>query len=105
MNRVELIVTVLESEPVRYTPAGLPAIELLLSHVSDVVEAGHSRRIELTIQAVALGDLALLLADKQLGTILRIEGFLAPARKDSRKLKLHLQRASQLSAGGDPEVA
>jgi primosomal replication protein N len=105
MNRVELIATVLEREPVRYTPAGLPAIELLLSHVSEVVEAGFPRRIELTIRAVALGDLALLLADKQLGTVLRTEGFLAPARKDSQKLKLHLQRASELSAGGDPPSA
>lgn len=105
MNRVELIATVLEKEPLRYTPAGLPAIELLLAHTSDVVEAGRTRRVDFTLSAVALGDLAHFLADKPLGAVLRIEGFMAAARKDSVKLKLHMQRAAEMSAGSDPLTA
>jgi primosomal replication protein N len=105
MNQVSLDAQVLEREPVRYTPAGVPALEMLLGHVSEVVEAGHPRRVELTIAAVALGDAALMLADVQLGTMLRIQGFLAPARKDSVKLKLHVQQASRIQGGADPLVA
>ncbi|SAI43106.1 primosomal replication protein N [Bordetella ansorpii] len=107
MNTVELEVRVLEREPLRHTPGGLPAVEFLFSHESDVIEAGHPRRVALTIAAVALGDLAMLLAEVPLGTDLHVQGFLAPVRKDSVKLKLHLQRARRIagSAGGDPAVA
>jgi primosomal replication protein N len=105
MNQVELSAQVLERESVRYTPAGLPALEMLLSHLSEVVEAGHPRRVELTIAAVALGDLALMLADVQLGAVLQVQGFLAPVRKDSVKLKLHLQRVTRVAAGEDPPTA
>ncbi|MCC3263282.1 hypothetical protein LLE87_34490, partial [Paenibacillus polymyxa] len=59
MNKLELSARVLECEPLRHTPAGLPALEMLLAHESEVIDAGHPRRVELTIAAVALGDLAL----------------------------------------------
>ena len=80
MNRLELSARVLECEPLRHTPAGLPALELLLAHESEVIEAGLPRRVELTLQAVALGDLALMLKGIALGTELQVVGFLAPAR-------------------------
>ncbi|MFC4277861.1 primosomal replication protein N [Achromobacter aloeverae] len=101
MNQVVLSAQVLEREALRYTPAGLPALEMLLGHQSEVIEAGHPRRVELTIAAVALGDLALLLADVGLGAQLQVQGFLAPVRKDAVKLKLHMQQATRL-AGSDP---
>jgi primosomal replication protein N len=78
---------------------------MLLEHVSEVIEAGHPRRVELTIQAVLMGDLALMLADIQLGASLQVQGFLAPVRQGAVKLKLHVQRATRLSAGEDPLVA
>ena len=107
MNKVELVARVLEREPLRYTPAGIPAIEMLLEHESEVIEAGQARKLAFTVDAVALGDLAMLLADTPLGAELRIEGCLAPTRKGSVKLKLHMQRAGQVggSGGRDPTVA
>lgn len=105
MNRLELHAQVLECEPLRHTPAGVPALEMLLRHESSVVEAGLERRLDMTISAVALGDLALMLANTALGSALYIEGFIAPARKDSVKLRLHMQRVRVLNAGGDPPVA
>ena len=92
--------TALEVKPLRYTPAGLPAIEMLLNHESEVMEAGHPRRVELTVPAVALGDVALLLADTPLGAVLSIEGFLAPSRKGSSRLVVHIQQANRTYAGG-----
>lgn len=107
MNILELSARVLECEPLRHTPAGVPALEMLLAHESEVIEAGHPRRVELTISAVAIGDLAQLLAGTPLGTELHVQGFLAAARKDSVKVRLHLQRVRRVSgsAGHDPLVA
>jgi primosomal replication protein N len=105
MNETALSAQVLEREPIRHTPAGIPVLEMLLGHVSEVVEGGHPRRVELTISAVVVGDLALMLADLQLGTSLQVQGFLAPVRQGAVKLKLHVQRATRLSAGQDPVVA
>lgn len=96
MNQVLLTAQVLEVKPLRYTPAGLPAIEMNLSHESEVMEAGVVRRIEMMIPAVALGDIALLLADTAMGEALSIEGFLAPTRKGSNKVVLHIQQASRV---------
>ena len=98
MNQVALTATALEVKPLSYTPAGLPAVEMLLNHESEVHEAGVIRRIELIISAVALGDIALLLADTPLGAALSIEGFLAAARKGSNKLVLHIQQADRVFA-------
>jgi len=46
----------------------------------------------------------LLLADTPLGASLSIEGFLAPARKGSNKLVLHIQQANRVFAGGASAV-
>jgi len=82
-----------ELSNLRHTPAGVPVIEMLLDHESEVREAGRMRRVEMRISAVALGEMALMLADTPLGTVLDLEGFLAPLRKGSAKLALHIQHA------------
>lgn len=98
MNKLVLSAVVIEAKPIRYTPAGLPALEMVLQHESDVQQAGHQRRVELSITAIAFGDLALLLADVVLGTSLMVTGFLAPTRKGSSRMVLHIQQADSQSA-------
>jgi primosomal replication protein N len=44
---------------------------------------------------VALGDVALMLGGLAAGTVLSVEGFLAPARKGASRLVLHIQQASR----------
>ncbi|NYT81944.1 primosomal replication protein N [Alcaligenaceae bacterium] len=104
MNQLVLTATALEVQPLRYTPAGLPAVEMMLEHESEVQEAGHARRVEMVLSAIALGDIALLLADTPLGASLSIQGFLAPSRKGSSKLVLHIQQASRVFSGGASAV-
>lgn len=104
MNQLVLTAIATEVQPLRYTPAGLPAVEMTLNHESEVQEAGHMRRIELVLSAIALGDIALLLADTPLGASLSIKGFIAPARKGSTKLVLHIQQADRVFAGGASAV-
>lgn len=97
MNRFALTADLQEIKALRYTPAGVPVIEMMLGHESDVREAGHVRRVEMTIPAVALGEMALMLIDTPLGCQLEVEGFLAAQRKGSSRLVLHIQQASRLS--------
>lgn len=96
MNQVQLRAVVLECQPIRYTPAGLPVIEMQLEHESEVIEAGRARRIQMVISALAMGDLARQLADTPLGTQLQLQGFLAPTRKGSSRLRLHLQASTRI---------
>ena len=92
MNRLEVEGQVLERSPVRYTPAGIPILEFILSHESEVSEAGVPRRITFALQILVMGDLVQMAGTIGLGTTLRIQGFIAPVRKDSPKFRLHAQR-------------
>lgn len=40
----------------RYTPAGLPALDMRLEHESDVQEAGQTRQAKANLKAVAIGS-------------------------------------------------
>ncbi len=97
VNQLSLTAQVLETQPIRYTPAGQAVLEMRLEHESEVVEAGVARRVSLTLTAVAIGDIALLLADVALGAPLTIKGFLARKRKGSDRLVLHIQQAGRLA--------
>jgi len=94
MTRVRLFV--------RYTPAGLPVLEMTLAQVIDVVEAELARRVELTLAAVALGDVARMLTGTPLGATVQVEGFLAPTRKGASRLKLHVQQAHRVHGAAAP---
>lgn len=98
MNRVELSATLLEREALRYTPAGIPIVACRLSHQSVQQEAGQGRTVELEVPAMAVDSLALKLDRTALGTALQVEGFLAPRRRQSRTLVLHMTRFE--SVGG-----
>ncbi|MCQ9615642.1 primosomal replication protein N [Paenalcaligenes niemegkensis] len=103
MNQLSFIGVIAEISVLRYTPAGMPVIELELDHSSEVEEAGLSRRLNFSISAVALGDMALQLADSPLGAVLKIQGFIAPLRKSSVRLVLHIQQA-QVQYSGNATV-
>lgn len=91
MNHLTFTAVVATTGELRYTPAGLPAIELTLQHQSEVIEAGLKRRLDFQVDAVALGDTALLLVDVPLGATVDITGFIAPLRKASVRMIVHIQ--------------
>jgi primosomal replication protein N len=90
LNRVELSGRLLELGALRYTPAGIAAVEFKLRHESELDEAGRSRRVEAEIGAIAFETQARLLAARRLNTGLRVQGFLAAKSKRSKKLVLHV---------------
>ncbi|MBH9553385.1 primosomal replication protein N [Inhella gelatinilytica] len=69
-----------ERAALRYTPAGMPALDLVLEHLGQTAEAGLLRKIELRVRAVALGPLARELQTVPADTQHLWSGFLAPAR-------------------------
>ncbi len=92
MNQVNLQARILEIGALRYTPAGMPVLDLVLAHESEVIEAGLPRRVELTIAAKAIGETGQKMASLAPGTEIRACGFLAPIRKNATKLVLHIQQ-------------
>lgn len=80
----------IERGAVRYTPAGVPVLDCRLRHRSEQIEAGLPRSIEFEINAVALGDLAPVVNRVHPGDRLEVDGFLAPSRKGSSSLTLHI---------------
>jgi primosomal replication protein N len=90
LNRLGLTAALVEREAIRYTPAGVPIVGLKLSHQSVQREAGADRTVELEISAIAADRLALRMDRVALGTELRLEGFLAPRRRNVKALVLHI---------------
>ena len=78
----------------RYTPAGIPALDLKLEHESETQEAGQPRQIKLAVKAVAFGALAERLIKQPLGSVWRFSGFLGNTRH-GKSIVLHIQEFSQ----------
>jgi len=89
-NSLELSAGIAEVEPMRYTPAGLPALNCRLEHESQVQEAGGVRTVKVAIKAVAFGSLAERLASQALGSQWQFKGFLANARQ-GKSVVFHIQ--------------
>jgi primosomal replication protein N len=80
MNRVLLTAQLLERAVMRYTPAGLPALDVRLVHASQVEHAGKPRQVSMEIHATAIGDVALDLGQLAVGTTAEFTGFLGKQR-------------------------
>ncbi|MDH3461362.1 MAG: primosomal replication protein N [Burkholderiaceae bacterium] len=80
MNRFVLDAQLVERSAVRYTPAGLPAIDLSLKHASKLSEAGHLRNVSLEMRAVAIGDITRPLGSLELGGQASFAGFIGSGR-------------------------
>jgi primosomal replication protein N len=80
MNRLVLTATLVERAALRYTPAGLPALDLDLAHESEVSEDGRPRKVALRIRAVAIGAPTQPLLALALGGSALCSGFVASGR-------------------------
>jgi primosomal replication protein N len=89
-NCVALTACIAEVEPLRFTPAGLPAIALRLEHSSQQQEAGQSREVKVAMKAVAFGAMAERLAQQPIGSLWCFTGFLATPR-NGKYVVLHVQ--------------
>jgi len=92
LNRLALDATLAARDDLRYTPAGIPALSLTLTHASLQPEAGGQRKVDLELAAVTFGPTAQALARIAHGATLRCEGFLARRYRTGTTLALHIER-------------
>jgi len=93
-NSLVLTACVAELGALRYTPAGLPALDLKLEHESTLEEAGKPRQVKAALKAVAFGAIAERLARQALGSLWRFQGFLATPGNGKHPV-LHIQDFQQ----------
>ena len=89
-NRLVLDATLSERGDLRYTPAGLPALDCMLRHASVQPEAGGERKVECELAAVAFGEPAQLLSRLAVGAAVRCKGFLARRYRTGITVALHV---------------
>jgi len=93
-NHVAIKACIAEAQALRFTPAGVPAIELRLEHSSQQQEAGQMRDVNAVMKAVAFGAMAERLARQPIGSLWRFTGFLATPRNGKHPV-LHVQDIQQ----------
>jgi primosomal replication protein N len=97
VNRLLLLASLVERQVLRYTPAGLPALNLSLKHEGQASEDGQPRKVSLEIRAVGIGQVTQPLGSMALGSAGLFAGFLAPAR-NGRGLVFHITAVEPVDA-------
>jgi len=90
VNRVRIRAALQGRDALRRTPAGIPVLELEMTHASTVVEAGMERNLAFAFEALAVGEVALRLERVELGALVEVEGFLALRSRRSTRLRVHV---------------
>jgi len=103
MNQVLLSAQIIERKALRYTPAGLPALDLVLQHESTVSENQQSRKVKLDIKAVAIGPIADRLNKQAIGEAFGIAGFLG-APRHGRGVLLHITELTDIVQTHSPDI-
>jgi primosomal replication protein N len=94
VNQLVLSACIAEAHAPRYTPAGMPALDLRLEHESQMLEAGTTRQVKAAIKAVAFGAVAEMLGQRPIGSAGRFKGFLATPR-NGKYVVFHIQEFLQ----------
>jgi len=89
LNKLVLQAKLQELGIVRYTPAGLVALDCCLKHESQVQEAGKPRKISMEIKAVVIGETAKRLQALGVGGTACFTGFLT-AQRNGRGTIFHI---------------
>ena len=96
MNRLVLSAQLLERGALRFTPAGLPALDLSLKHESEVSQDGHPRQVSMEVRSLAIGAITQALEAMALGSQGLFGGFLAGSR-NGRGLLFHITSVEPLA--------
>jgi len=89
-NHLVLVARIAAVSALRYTPAGMPALDLELEHESQQVDADTPRTVRLTIKAVVFGDLTRRLTAIDSNQPVRFNGFLVSPRL-GKSVTFHVQ--------------
>lgn len=89
MNRLVLTAQLVERSALRYTPAGLPALDLSLKHESEVTQDGKPRKVWFDIRARAIGEITRRVETLELGSLHGFAGFLG-SQRNGRGVVFHV---------------
>jgi primosomal replication protein N len=89
VNRLLLTAALVQRSALRYTPAGLPALDLSLEHESTVSEDGQPRKVSMEMRAVALGAVTQPISGLAMGQGATFAGFITSTR-NGRGLLFHI---------------
>ncbi len=92
MNRLVIGGVLIQVDPLRYSPAGVPIAEAVIQHRSSQEVAAQTRQVECELTLQASGPLAEQLARFQAGTQVKLEGALNRRSVNSQQLILILNR-------------
>jgi primosomal replication protein N len=92
VNRLVISGALIQVDPVRYSPAGVPIAEAVILHRSSQTVAAQARQVECELTVQASGPLAGQLAQLSSGTQVKLEGALNRRSVNSRQLILILNR-------------
>ena len=107
MNRLLLSARIVERQALRYTPAGLPALDVVLEHASDLVQEGQARKVRLEMKARAIGSAVRPVSALAIGDEADFSGFLG-SQRNGRGIVFHIlelqprTRSDGDDAGGLP---
>ena len=90
MNQFQLTAIIAEREVLRFTPAGVPIVGVILKHSSQQEEAGVARLVEFEMPALGAGKISGRLDSAELGAAYCFEGFLARKNRNSKALVFHI---------------
>ena len=94
LNQLLLTAKIASLEAMRYTPAGLPALNCTLEHESELEEASQKRQVKVVLNAVAFASNAERLKVQTLGSQWSFKGFLAQGR-NGKGVVFHIQEFLQ----------
>ena len=89
MNRLVLTAQLVERGALRYTPAGLPALDLSLKHESQASQDGQPRKVWFEIKARAIGEITQRLDGLEMGSLHGFAGFLG-SQRNGRGVVFHI---------------
>ena len=89
MNRLILSAELVERGATRYTPAGLPALDLSLKHESEVIEDKQPRKVWFEIRARAIGEITARVERLEMGSSHGFAGFLG-SQRNGRGVVFHV---------------
>jgi primosomal replication protein N len=90
VNQLVLTACLVEVSPLRYTPAGLPALNFSLESDTEVQEMQAKRQVKVSLNAIAIGHLAESIGKQALGSVWKFTGYLGAARK-GKNVVFHIQ--------------
>ncbi len=95
MNQLVLTACLVEVSPLRYTPAGLPALNFSLESDTEVQEMSATRQVKVSLKALAIGHLAESIGKQAVGSVWKFTGFLGAARQ-GKNVVFHIQEFAHI---------